>query len=168
MNKQTQRGKLGARLVLLLGVVVLLPGCLSVTVTNISKDQTARVYVLFSDRSGYTSTSLGPGESDTDFSGGSGYYLIRVAGNEGYQRQLKELRDTYSRVLTTPGLTVDQVKAIMKKIELLKADEEKAKESYARCEGGVDNGSVTATVDWDATKREWTIVCTEEEAKQEE
>ncbi len=158
-------GKLRGWVALLSAVVLLLPGCVTVTVTNVSKDQTARVYILFSDRRGYTSSSLAPGESDSDVSDGSGWYLIRVGGNEAHQRQMRELRDTYARVLTTPGLTPGQVQAITKKIALLNEEEEKAKQSYARCEGSVENGTVTVTVDWDASKRNWTLVCTEEEAR---
>lgn len=154
------------RFALLLAVVMLLPGCVSVTMTNISKDQTAKVYIQFHDRRGYTATTLAPGETDSDVSG-EGYYLIKVGSNEAYQRQVKELRDIYANVLTTPGLTRDQVQALMKKVALLKEQEEKAKESYARCEGSVDDGSVTVTVDWDASKREWTLVCTEKETKKE-
>ncbi|MEA2574001.1 MAG: hypothetical protein QOH93_1299 [Chloroflexia bacterium] len=165
MNKTQGKRNRRAWLALLSVVVLLLPGCVTVNVTNISKDQNARVYIQFLDRKGYTSTSLAPGQSDTDFSDGTGYYLIRVGGNEDYQRQMKELQDTYRKVLTTPGLTSEQVQAITKKIALLKDQEEKAKESYARCEGSVDNGSVTVTVDWDASKRDWTLECTEEESK---
>ena len=164
MKKLTLKRNKQVWLALLSAVALLLPGCMTVTVTNISKDQSARVFIAFRDRSGYTSTTLGPGATDTDFSE-STWYLIRVGSNEEYQRQLKELRDIYAKVLTTPGLTVEQVKAIMKKIALLKDQEEKAKESYARCEGGVENGTVNVTVDWDATKREYTLVCTEKEDK---
>ncbi|MDQ3930301.1 MAG: hypothetical protein M3328_14300 [Chloroflexota bacterium] len=167
MNKLTYKGKKRIWLALLSAVVLLLPGCMSVTVTNISKDQTARVFIAFADRRGYTSTALAPGQSDTDFSGES-WYLIRVGGNEEYQRQMKELREIYGKVLTTPGLTSEQVQATMKKIASLKEQEEKARESYARCEGGVENGTVTVTVDWDASKRDYTLVCTEEESKKSE
>ncbi len=146
-------------------LAMLLSGCVTVTVTNVSKDQTARVYIWFPDRRGYASSSLPPGASDSDFSDGSGYYLIRVGPNEDHQRKMKELRDTYSRVLTTPGLTPAQVQAVMKKIALIREEEAKAQASYARCEGSVDNGTVTATVDWDASKRDWTLQCTEKEDK---
>jgi hypothetical protein len=167
MKKLTHKGKKRIWLVLLSAMVLLLSGCMSVTVTNISKDQTARVFIQFGDRSGYTSTTLGPGQTDTDFSE-SGWYLLRVGSNEAYVREMKELRDIYANVLTTPGLSADQVKAVMKKIALLKEQEENAKQSYARCEGGVENGTVTVTVDWDTTKRDWTLVCTEEESKPSE
>ncbi len=168
MSKKKRKGSLYAGLALMSVLAMVLSGCVTVTVTNVSKDQTARVYIWFPDRRGYTSSSLAPGASDSDFSDGSGYYLIRVGGNEEYQRQMKELRDTYGRVLTTPGLSAEQVQAIMKKIALLKEQEEKAKQSYARCEGSVENGSVSATVDWDTSKRDWTLVCREEESKASE
>ncbi len=51
MNKLTNKGKKRVLLALLSAVVLLLPGCMSVTVTNISKDQTARVFIAFADRS---------------------------------------------------------------------------------------------------------------------
>ena len=164
MKKLTLKGNNRVWLALLSAVVVVLPGCMTVTVTNISKDQTARVFIMFADRSGYTSTSLGPGETDNDFSESS-WYLVRVGSNEEYQRQLKELRDIYSKVLTTPGLTPGELQALTKKIALLKDQEEKAKASYARCEGSVENGTLNVTVDWDATKKEYTLVCTEKEDK---
>ncbi|HVG00606.1 MAG TPA: hypothetical protein VND68_12270, partial [Chloroflexia bacterium] len=69
--------------------------------------------------------------------------------------------------LTTPGLTPAQVQAVTKKIALLREQEAKAQQSYARCEGSVENGSVTVTVDWDAAKKDWTLQCVEKEDKTE-
>jgi hypothetical protein len=167
MSKRKPKRSLYAGVALMSVLAMLLSGCLTVTVTNVSKDQTARVYVFFPDRKGYTSASLAPGASDSDFSDGSGYYLIRVGGNEDHQRNMKELRETYTKVLTTPGLTPAQVQAVTKKIALLREQEAKAQQSYARCEGSVENGSVTVTVDWDAAKKDWTLQCVEKEDKTE-
>ena len=166
MSKRKPKGSLYAGVALMSALAMLLSGCLSVTVTNISKDQTARVYIMFADRRGYTSSSLAPGASDTDFSE-NGYYLIRVGGNEAHQRTMKELRETYAKVLTTPGLTPAQIQAVTKKIALIKEEEAKAQQSYARCEGSVENGSLTVTVDWDAAQKDWTLQCVEKEDKTE-
>ena len=166
MSNRKPKGSIYAGLVLMSALAMLLSGCLTVTVTNVSKDQTARVYIQFTDRRGYTSTSLAPGASDTDFSE-NGYYLIRVGGNEDHQRKMKELREIYVKVLTTPGLTPAQVQALTKKIALIKEEEARAQQSYARCEGSVENGSLTVTVDWDAAQKDWTLQCVEKEDKTE-
>ena len=166
MNKKKPKGSLYAGVALMSVLAMLLSGCLTVTVTNVSKDQTARVYIMFADRMGYTSSRLAPGASDTDFSE-NGYYLIRVGGNEDHQRKMKELREIYVKVLTTPGLTPAQVQALKKKIALIKEEEAKAQRSYARCEGSVENGSLTVTVDWDEAQKDWTLQCVEKEDKTE-
>jgi hypothetical protein len=143
---------------MVLGLVLV--GCSSINVENLSTDQTARVTMYLPDRSGSTSFTLAPSQSGSELTVDSGLVVILVMPNEEYIKQLEEMKKYYQAVLRVPTFSEADYKDATKKVkdfdDKIKAASLGGNSCYVRV---ADDADVVASVDWDESNLTWKITC---------
>ncbi|HEX8230470.1 MAG TPA: hypothetical protein VF826_14315 [Chloroflexia bacterium] len=158
--KRSNRLRLGTRALLLMVLGLVLVGCSSINVENLSTDQTARVTMYLPDRSGSTSFTLAPSQSGSELTVDSGLVVILVMPNEEYIKQLEEMKKYYQAVLRVPTFSEADYKDATKKVkdfdDKIKAASLGGNSCYVRV---ADDADVVASVDWDESNLTWKITC---------
>ena len=143
-----------------LALLLLLAGCANVNMTNTSTQYPVTLEVGLPDRASPMLLTLGADSSTARISASGGPFLVTALPNETVRQNLRDLRDIYQRVLTTPDLTPAEIAATQKGLDNLLHKLALAAASGATCGGNLsDWGSLTITASWDTAGATWRLGC---------
>jgi len=151
-------------LILLCLALVLLAGCTTVDVINLS-ELNARVLIQLPDQPGGVSRSIGSGNSTSTFSNYGGTVTITVLPDERYRELLLDLQTEISNRLfeERASLSASDVSLLVERLNEIDSALEELADDGASCSVvAPDFSSVTAVLNWSTSASNWELSCSVE------